>query len=157
MKWELEDILKALSGWGILAALSALIVKKMDWKRFKKTDIAKEKKVVSETALDLALIAEKQISDEVKISNAALQWALNFSASSERAYAMLDKKQEEIERLHVIIDDMKANSEIKLKEIKDDFIRVEDGFKTLKWKLLMEREEDRKEIKRLKDIIDANS
>jgi flagellar motility protein MotE (MotC chaperone) len=99
-------------------------------------------------------VAEKKISDEVKISDAALQWTVNLASRLEQANIMIDKKQQENDRLHDIIDVMKRDFEREFQKLKDDFndrIReLENEFKKSKNDLIKEREDNREEIKRLK-------
>lgn len=159
MEWDVREILKAVGGWGVFTAIAALVAKKMDWIRFGKADAAKVEKVHAEAALDLASVAEKEIEKEVKISNAALQWTVNLSARLEKALAMIDKKQEVIERLYGIIDKMKEDFDSDIEKIKSAYDkRIEDlkkEFDKSKNELLSEREENRKEIKRLKAQIEG--
>lgn len=160
MKWDITDILKSIAGGGVFAALSTILAIAMGWIRFGKKDRADIGKVQSETALDLASIAEKKISDEVKISDAALQWTVNLATRLEQANVMIDKKQQENERLHEIIDVMKRDFEREFQKLKEDFnarIReLENEFEKSKNDLIREREENREEIKRLKDQINGN-
>lgn len=161
MKWDIEDILKILGGGGLLAAIVSVFGNMMGWVRFGKKDSAEVGKIKSETALDAATIAEKKIADEVKISDAALQWTVNLASRLEQANIMIDKKQEENDRLHGIIDIMKKDFDREFQKLKDSFNRrikeLEGEFEKSKQELIKEREENRAEIKRLKDQIDGNS
>ena len=158
MKWEISDILK-VAGGGIFTALATIIANAMGWLRFGKRDLAQVGKVKSETALDMAAISEKKISDEVKISDAALQWTVNLASRLEQANVMIDKKQQENDRLHGIIDLMKSDFEREFQKLKTDFNdrikELEQEFKRSKNDLIKERQENREEIKRLKDQING--
>jgi len=161
VKWEITDILKILGGGGVLAAIVSLVGSAMGWLRFGKKDSAEIGKIQSETALDAATIAEKKIADEVRISDAALQWTVNLATRLEQANLMIDKKQEENERLHGIIDIMKKDFEREFQKLKDNFNKrikeLENEFERSKQELIKEREENREEIKRLKNQLDGNS
>lgn len=152
MKWELTDIIK-IAGGGIFTAVAAIVANAMGWLRFGKKDIAEVGKVKSETALDMATIAEKKTSDQIKIADAALQWTINISAR-------LEKEQQENDRLHSIIDAMKRDFERQVQKLKNDFnLRIkelEGEFEKSKNELIREREENINEIKRLKDQINGN-
>ncbi|MEO9145079.1 MAG: hypothetical protein ABI237_05930 [Ginsengibacter sp.] len=142
--------MKAVSGWGLFTLIAAIIAKRMDWKRFRKTDEAKEGKVDAETALE-------RISAEVKISDAALQWTVNLAARLEQANVMIDKKQAENDRLHEIIDVMKTDFDRQVQKLKEDFNKrikqLEQEFHKSRQELIDERESNREEIKRLKTQI----
>jgi hypothetical protein len=111
MEWKTEDILKVITGSGLLTLLSTIVARGMGWIRFGKADKAKVGKVEAETALDMAAVAEKRISDEVKLSNTTLQWNINLSAQLEKALMMNEKKQAENDRLHDIIIALKYDYE----------------------------------------------
>lgn len=153
MRWEQTDILKILAGGGLFTALVTFLANIMGWVRFGKKDVAEVGKVKSETALDIATIAEKKASDEVKISNAALQWTVNLSAR-------LEKEQMENDRLHSIIDTLKNDWERDVKKMKDEYdLRIkilEEDLERVSKALTKEREENMQEIKRLKDQINAS-
>ena len=161
MEWDVREILKGLGSWGIFTTIAMFIAKKMDWIRFGKSDAAKVEKVHAETALDMAAVAEKQIEKEVKISDAALQWTVNLAARLEKALSMNDKKQETIERLYGIIERMKDDFDRDMERIKSDYDkRIEDlkvEFEASKRELIQERQENREEIRRLKEQIDGNT
>lgn len=147
VKWEMEDILKVLGGGGLLAAIVSVIGNMMGWIRFGKKDSAEIGKIQSEIALNAATVAEKKIADEIKISETAIEWAKTFSSSLEQANIMIDKKQEENDRLHGIIDVMKKDFEREVRELTESFnkrIKELEG----------EFEKSKQEIKRLKDQLE---
>lgn len=152
MRWDITDILK-IAGGGLFTALLTFFATLMGWIRFGKKDRADVGKVRSETALDIATIREKKVSDEVKISDAALQWTINISTR-------LEKEQQENDRLHSIIDTMKRDFEIQVQKLKNDFNQrikeLENEFEKSKNDLIKEREENMEEIKRLKRQINGN-
>lgn len=160
MEWETEDIIKVLTGTGIFTLISTIVASAMGWVRFGKADKAKIGKVESETALDIATVAQKRISDEVKISDAALQWNINLASQLEKAIMLNDKKQAENDRLHGIIDTMKKDFEQAFEKLKSEFNRrikeLEAEFERSKSELIKEREENREEIKRLKMQINGS-
>lgn len=155
------DIVKMLISGGIFTAIAAIFANLMGWLRFSKNDKAQVNKIEAEAALDRATITEKKISDEVKISDAALQWTINCFSRLEQANLMIDKKQEENDRLHGIIDVMKQDFERDIKKIKEDFDgrikQIEKEFEKSKTELMREREENRQEIIRLKNQINGNN
>lgn len=116
---RLKDILTWVLGGGSLVTL--IVAKAFGWLRFRNKDSADTDKVRSETAIDLATVSEKRITDEVKISDAALQWTVNLATQLEKANQMIDKKQGENERLHGIIDLMKIDFERSMKELRENF------------------------------------
>lgn len=160
MEWKAEDILKIVAGGGFFTLVSTIVARAMGWIRFGKVDKAKIGKVEAETALDMATITQKKISDEVKISDAALQWTVNLASQLEKANAMLDKKQTENDRLHGIIDVMKKDFEREFQKLKEDFNKrireLELEFEKSKNELIKEREENRAEIQRLKAQINGS-
>ena len=153
MKWEVTDILKSIAGGGMFAALTTVLASAMGWVRFGKKDNAEVGKVRSETALDIATIREKKISDEIKISEAALQWTINISAR-------LEKEQQENDRLHSIIDNMKRDFEKQVQKLTNDFNQrikdLENEFEKSKRNFIKEREENIAEITRLKKQVNGN-
>ena len=159
MEWNAESIMKYVGGTGIFTLLTMIVGKAMGWIRFGKVDKAKVGKVQSETAIDIATVTQKKIEDEVKISGAALQWAANFAAQTEKANAMNERLQTENERLHSVIDTMKANFEKAIEKIKEDFYRqikeLEADFIKSKDELIKRDHANREEIKRLKAQIDG--
>lgn len=160
MEWKTDDILKILAGGGSSIVISTIVARAMGWIRFGKVDKAKIGKVEAETALDIATVTQKKISDEVKISDAALQWTVNLASQLEKANAMLDKKQTENDRLHDIIDVMKRDFEKAFQKLKEDFNKrireLELEFEKSKNELIKEREDNREEIKRLKAQINGS-
>lgn len=139
MKWEIPDIFKAIGSWGIFTFISVIIAKRMDWRRFRKTDVAKEGKVDAETA-------SQRISAEVKISDAALQWTVNLASRYE-------KVQAENDRLHDIIDLMKGDFEPQVQDFNRRILQLEKEFEKSNQILINERDKDREEIKRLRSQI----
>jgi hypothetical protein len=111
MEWKTEDILKVVTGGGLLTLVSTIIARAMGWIRFGKTDKAKIGKVQSETALDIATISEKEASKDVRLADTALQWNINLASQLEKAIMMNEKKQEENDRLHDIIIALKHDYE----------------------------------------------
>lgn len=160
MDWSPIDIIKSLLSGSIITTLATIIAKKMDWIRFGKSDDAKIGKIKAETVVELANASAKRISDEVKISDAALQWTVNLASQLEKANALIDKKQAENDRLHGIIDAMKRDFEDAVQKLKQEFkerIRqLEADFEKSKNELIAEREANRNEIKKLKRQIDGN-
>jgi hypothetical protein len=160
MEWKTEDILKVITGSGLLTLLSTIVARGMGWIRFGKADKAKVGKVEAETAIDIATVAQKRISDEVKISDAALQWNINLASQLEKANILNDKKQAENDRLHGIIDTMKRDFEVAFEKLKSEFNRrikeLEAEFEKSKNDFIKEREENREEIKRLKAEINGH-
>ena len=160
MEWKTEDILKVVAGGGFFTLLSTIIARAMGWIRFGKADKARVGKVQAETALDIATITQKKISDEVKISDAALQWTVNLATQLEKANAMIEKKQTENDRLHGIIDVMKRDFEREFQKLKDDFNQrikeLEKELERSRDELIQERSANREEIKKLKAQIDGN-
>lgn len=155
---KFSDILKWIVGGGsFTAVLFGIFAKAMGWIRFRKKDSADTEKVRSETAIDLATVTEKRISDEVKISDAALQWTVNLATQLEKANIMIEKKQVENERLHGIIDLMKSDFEKSMKELHDNFnkrfhdLEMEFAASREVWK--RERNDNLFEIARLTQII----
>ena len=159
MEWKAEDILKIITGGGLFTLLSTIIARAMGWIRFGKADKARIGKVEAETAIRIATVAQKKISDEIKISDAALQWNLNLAAQLEKANVMNDKKQEENDRLHDIINKMKRDFDEAFQKLKKDFDtrlkQLESEFEKSRRELIAEREENLAEIKRLKMQIDG--
>lgn len=160
MEWSPSDIVKSLLSGSVITAIATLIAKKMDWIRFGKSDDAKIGKIRAETAVELANVSAKRISDEVKISDAALQWNINLASQLEKANALIDKKQAENDRLHGIIDTMKRDFEDAVTRLKDEFRQrikqLEADFEKSKNELIAEREANRDEIKKLKRQIYGN-
>lgn len=160
MEWKAEDILKMITGGGFITLIVSIVANAMGWIRFGKTDKAKIIKMNAEAEIDFATVTQKQISDEVKISNAALQWTVNLASQLEKANFMIDRKQDENDRLHTIIDNMKKDFEEAFDKLKDDFnnrIRqLESEFEKSKKQLISEREANMEEIKRLKTQIDGH-
>jgi len=160
MEWKTEDILKVITGSGLLTLLSTIVARAMGWIRFGKVDKARVGKVEAETAIDIATVAQKRISDEVKISDAALQWNINLASQLEKANILNDKKQAENDRLHGIIDTMKRDFEVAFEKLKSEFNRrikeLEAEFEKSKNDFIKEREENREEIKRLKAEINGH-
>jgi len=161
MEWKTEDILKMVAGGGFFTLISTIVARGMGWIRFGKSDKAKIGKVEAETALDIATVAQKKISDEVKISDAALQWTVNLASQLERANMLIEKKQIENDRLHGIIDVMKQDFETAFQKLKEDFNQrikqLEMEFEKSRNELIEEREANRAEISKLKRQIDGNS
>lgn len=159
MKWEFDDILKMIFGGGFMTAIVALLARKMDWIRFGKTDEANISKVQAETAIDLAVVTAKRISDEVKISDAALQWTINLATQLERANVMIEKKQIENDRLDGIIELMKRDFEKAFEKLKEEFNKrvkqLENELETSRDELIEERKVNWDEIERLKKQIDG--
>lgn len=160
MEWKTEDILKVITGSGLLTLLSTIVARGMGWIRFGKVDKARVGKVEAETAIDIATVTQKRISDEVKISDAALQWNINLASQLEKANILNDKKQAENDRLHGIIDTMKRDFEVAFEKLKSEFNRrikeLEAEFEKSKNDFIKEREENRDEIKRLKAEINGH-
>ncbi len=154
MEWKTEDLWKLIAGSTVL---TAIIGKAMGWLRFGKSDKANVGKVEAETAVDLATVNAKKISDEIKISEAALQWTINLSSRLEKANAMIDRKQQENDRLHDIISKIKHDFDEEVQKLKNNFNKrireLESEFEKSKNELLKEREENREEIKKLKNQI----
>lgn len=111
MEWKTEDILKMVTGGGLLTLISTIVARGMGWIRFGKVDKAKIGKVQSETALDMASVAEKETSKDVRLADTALQWNINLASQLEKAIMMNEKKQEENDRLHDIIIALKHDYE----------------------------------------------
>lgn len=159
MKWEADDIIRAILGGGFFTAITAVIANIMGWVRFGKSDRVKIKKVESETAIDLAIINEKRISDAVKVSDAALNWNVQLAIQLEKANMAIDKKQEENDRLHDIIHTMKLDFEEAFQKLKKDFNdrikELEEEFEKSRVSFLGERDRNLNEIKILKDQIDG--
>lgn len=159
MEWNFQNIIQTLLSGAILTAVTGIVARGMGWIRFKQRDSADVGKIKSSTALDIAEITQKRISDEVKISDMALQWTINLASQLEKANLMIEKKQMENDRLHVIIDTMKTDFERDFQKLKDDFdmrIRhLEQELDTSKTDLREEREANMKEIQILKKQIDA--
>lgn len=141
MEWKTEDILKVITGSGLLTLLSTIVARAMGWIRFGKVDRAKIGKVEAETAIDLATATQKKIETEVKISDAALQWTVNLASQLEKANTMND-------RLNGVIDAMRRDFEKEIKKLKEDFTK---RIKDLEDELRQEREAYREEIKNLKE------
>lgn len=159
MEWNFQNIIQTLLSGAILTAVTGIVARGMGWIRFKQRDSADVGKIKSSTALDIAEITQKRISDEVKISDMALQWTINLASQLEKANLMIEKKQMENDRLHVIIDTMKTDFDRDFQKLKDDFdmrIRhLEQELDTSKTDLREEREANMKEIQILKKQIDA--
>lgn len=157
---KFSDIIKWIIGGGSFATvIIGIFARAMGWIRFRKKDSADTDKVKSETAIDLATVNEKKISDEVKISDAALQWTVNLATQLERANTRIDMKQSEIERLHEIIDLMKIDFEKSMKELHENFNKrfsdLEKEFDISKEAWKKERNDNMFEISRLTKIING--
>lgn len=154
MEWNVQSLLTGSA----FTALLAIIANAMGWIRFKKKDNANVDKIKSATALDIAEVTQKRIQDEVKISDAALQWTVNLASQLEKANSMIEKKQIENDRLYGIIDTMKDDFERDFEKLKSDFNtriqQLERELEISRLALAKEREINMIEIERLKKQID---
>lgn len=166
MKLETKDIVQVVGGGSVLSLILTFFANAMGWIRFGKKDKAEVGKLESEIALNAATVSEKKNEENLKLADTLLQWTVNLSTRLEQAFAMLDRKQEEIDRLHGQINTMNKDFERELEKIKEEydervkllekeFEKSRREFELSRRELLKERDENREEIKRLKYQIDG--
>lgn len=110
MKWSIELIVQMLIGTGILTAL-------LNWRRFRGKDKAEVSKIVSGISVDDASINAKKVDDEIKISKAALEWAVQLGHQLKDANVTNEKKQLEIDRIRELMQTMKDDFEKRMDEM----------------------------------------
>ena len=110
------DVLKMLGLGGVIAILGYL-AKQYNFFRLKPVERAGVKKKESEIKVDDAIISNKRIDDEVRISKAALEWTVQLASQLEKANKMSDKRQQEIDRLHEVMTGMRKDFEKRMSQM----------------------------------------
>ena len=110
MKWSLELIAQIIIGTGLLTAL-------LNWRRFRNKDKAEVSKIASEIGIDSASVNAKKVDDEIKISKAALEWAVQLGQQLKDANITNDKKQLEIDKIRELMQTMKDDFERRMDEM----------------------------------------
>ncbi len=82
---------------------------KYDWLRLRPKEAADVKKVESDIRIDEANIQSKRIEDEIKVSQQALEWTAQFAAQLEKANKVIDKLQEEVERMRALNEKLRID------------------------------------------------
>lgn len=147
-------IITILTGGGAVG-LFALIGNAMGWVRFRKKDDAQVYKVHAETQVDLAEASNKKIDDEVKISKAALEWTVQLASQLEKANILNDKRQEEIDRLHELIQQMKADADKQKADFDKRMKEVEDVLDANQNELNVERQKNQDLLSKLNQFING--
>jgi len=97
----MADWIKILLGSTALTALIGFIGRLAGW-RFNPKEKVDVRKVESNIKIDQQDIHSKQIDDEIKVSQQALEWTAQFAAQLEKANAVIDKLQQELERMRAL-------------------------------------------------------
>lgn len=153
MAWT--EILTIIIGSGLATGVLALLGNAMGWVRFSKKDKAEISKVESETKLDLAEVVNKKIDDEVKISKAALEWTVQLALQLEKANLVNDKRQQEIDRLHTVMNEMRLDFEIRKVEFEKRMDDMEKLIQINQADLLHERTKNTELIEKLNSYING--
>lgn len=94
MEW-----IKILLGSGAMSVLAVIIGRMLGW-RFS----PKEKVTVKKVEGD---ISSQKLDDEIKVSQQALEWTAQFAAQLEKANAVIDKLQQELEKMRALNEKMR--------------------------------------------------
>lgn len=161
MEWNAKSIFEALSTTSVIAFIGGIIASILGWIRFGKKDKAEVGKLKSEVYIDLATILEKRIADEMKISDGALQWNVNFVSQLEKANAIIDKLRGENERLYDTINVLKQSFEAEFQNLKDSFSKrikqLEEDLESSRKELMIEKEKNLIEIERRRNQNNADN